>query len=120
MRKGKDCLRVFSVARIEEHNRNFQFVTRRVERTLDRLTSGTDEPDKESAIFEIRTKIRKRSEDRQKSLLIICDGDVSQWQELKKCTVEDYLIKLDNFVSRNVADDKRTNVLKNPTLLRNR
>lgn len=31
--------------------------------------------------------------------MILADGDVVQYKELKKCTIGEYLIKLDNFVS---------------------
>tara|TARA_R110000868_G_scaffold30354_4_gene112452 strand:+ start:547 stop:696 length:150 start_codon:yes stop_codon:yes gene_type:complete len=38
-------------------------------------------------------------DDFEKTLLVICGGDVVQYKELKKMTIEDYIIKLDNFVS---------------------
>lgn len=119
MCKDPNRLQFFSVARIEEHNRNFQYVTRRVEDVLGRLDSGTGEPEKEGGLFEIRAKIRHRQEDFQKSLMILASGDVIQFKELKKCSIYEYLIKLDNFVSQveTLRGDHR-NIIKNPALLR--
>lgn len=50
--------------------------------------------------------------------MILSEGDIVQYKELKKSTVADYLVKLDNFVTRVESSEKQTNVLKNPTLLR--
>ena len=119
MCKDSDCIRFFSTSRIEEFNRNFQYVTGRLDKTLERLDSGTGAPNKESTVFEIRAKIRKRQEDREKSILVMCDNVVSEAHYLKKCTVGEYLIKLDNFVtSIEAASGSKNDMLKNTSLLK--
>lgn len=50
--------------------------------------------------------------------MILADGDIVQYKELKKCTVGEYLTKLDNFVTRIESVDKRGNALHNPALLK--
>jgi hypothetical protein len=43
--------------------------------------------------------INKMREDFKSQLMSLCDGDVKNYEAIKKLSVEDYLIKLDNFVS---------------------
>lgn len=51
--------------------------------------------------------------------MILCDGDVIQKNELKKGTVYDYLIKLDNFAFNNeTAPGKPKNLLTNPAFFK--
>ena len=52
--------------------------------------------------------------------MILSGGDVVQYKELNKCTVGEYLIKLDNFVSKIEQTEKQSNAVKNPSLLRKR
>jgi len=68
-----------------------------VESIVERINSGTTEPNKESRLFEIRNKIRTRSEDTDKSLMMLCNGDVVQYKELKRSTMYEYITKLDNY-----------------------
>jgi len=48
--------------------------------------------------------------------MIICDGDVNQYQALRASRMYDYLIKLDTFVSRIEQQENRGNLLKQPGL----
>ena len=92
-----------------------------MEDVLGRLDSGTAEPAKESRLFEIRAKIRQKQEDFDKELLMVCDDDHIQKDALKKSTMYDYLIKLDNFVSKiETARGDHKNIIKNPGLLKKR
>ena len=45
--------------------------------------------------------------------MILADGDVVQYQQLKVATIADYLTKLDNFVSKIESVDKHQ--IKMPT-----
>lgn len=49
--------------------------------------------------------------------MLLCDGDVLQKNELKKGSVYDYLIKLDNFAFNNEAARKQSKTPP-PSLLR--
>lgn len=44
--------------------------------------------------------------------MMICEGDVVQYQALKASRMYDYLIKLDTFVSRIEQQESRGNILK--------
>lgn len=87
-----------------------------MEATLGRLDSGTGEPAKEDRLFEIRTKIRQKAEDFQKSLMILSDGDMVQYNALRRSTVGEYLIKLDNYVTQIESIEKSKNGLKDKGL----
>jgi hypothetical protein len=38
--------------------------------------------------------------------MVLCKGDINQYEALKKMSIADYLIKLDKFVSEVVALEK--------------
>ena len=79
---------------------------------MGRIDSGAGEPNKKSEAFEIRAKIRTRSEDFDKSLMILSGGDVLQWKALKALTMGEYLVKLDNYITSTAPPDTMGNVLK--------
>lgn len=45
----------------------------------------------------IRHRIKKGREDTEKGLMILCGGDMTQYNQLKRSTVLEYINKLDNF-----------------------
>jgi hypothetical protein len=50
--------------------------------------------------------LKQKNDDFNKTLLAICGGDVVQYKELKKSTIEEYIVKLDSFVSSIEAKQK--------------
>ncbi len=65
---------------------------------MERLNEGTKEAEKGNRVFEIRSQIRARQEDLSSQLMSICGGDILQYKELQRGSVDDYCIKLQNFV----------------------
>jgi hypothetical protein len=47
-------------------------------------------------------------EDFDKHLLMICSGDISEYQLLRSSTVKTYLIKLEDFVRKMEVSNKRS------------
>ena len=45
----------------------------------------------------IRHRIKKSREDTEKGLMILCGGDITQYHQLKRSTILEYINKLDNF-----------------------
>jgi len=52
--------------------------------------------------------------------MILADGDIAQYKELKKCNLAEYLIKLDNFVSRIEAQDTKGKIVMPTAPIRNK
>lgn len=51
--------------------------------------------------------INKVQDDRHEQLMMLCGGDVNQYEALKKMSVADYLIKLEKVVGEIVALTKK-------------
>lgn len=60
---------------------------------------GTVKRDPQDTLF-IGRRLREIEEDFNGGIMLLCGGDILQFQELKKMSVGEYLTKLDNFVSR--------------------
>lgn len=65
---------------------------------LARLGNGAEHSEREIESNLIKLRIKRKREDLEKGIMIICGGDVVQSSALKNGSIFDYLIKLDNFV----------------------
>ena len=73
--------------------------SRRMGEILDRINDKTEAIKKDFTDHFIRTRFKKRTDDFERSLMILSGGDVIQYKELKRININEYLVKLDNFVS---------------------
>ena len=65
---------------------------------IDNSTKGPDRSPKDNLY--IGTRLKRIRDDFYGGLMILAGGDIIQYNELKKISVNDYLLKLDDFVSR--------------------
>ena len=66
---------------------------------LERIPDSSENTTKNFAEYFISTRLKIKKEDFDKGLMILSNGDISQFNELKKISIYDYLTKLDNFIS---------------------
>ena len=68
---------------------------------MERVTDTTTSPKRSASdnLF-IGKRLKKIRDDHNSGLMILAGGDILQYNELKKISVNDYLIKLDDFVTR--------------------
>jgi hypothetical protein len=71
-----------------------------VERILDRIGNETNDSERKFENYFIGNRIRNANDDFNKTLIAICDGSITEYKELKRGLIEDYIIKLDNYVSK--------------------
>lgn len=96
----------FSKARVEKATRILEFYERTVVGILERIGSSADDSKRKFEEYFIANRLKQKQNDFDKTLLAICNGDVTQYKELKKSTIDDYIVKLDSFVSSIEAKQK--------------
>ena len=68
---------------------------------LDRVDSSTKSPDRSTKDnLYIGARLKRIRDDFYGGLMILAGGKIAEYNELKKISVYDYLLKLDDFVSR--------------------
>ena len=70
----------------------------RILERIDTTTKSTTGSAKDNLF--IGNRLKKIRDDFYGGLMILAGGDILQYNELKKISVNDYLIKLDDFVTR--------------------
>lgn len=67
---------------------------------LDRLPAGAESDSGGSKDIVCQIIIRKQLEKHKEQIMVLCGGDVVQYEAMKKLSIGDYLIKLDNWVDK--------------------
>jgi len=79
---------------------------------MERVNSGAKGAKKKDKNYEIRAKIRQRNRDTRETLMILTEGDVTQYEALRRLTVEDYITKLEHFAGVTEAERNALDKMK--------
>lgn len=88
----------FSGTRIEKDLRSLQYVADRIDRVLQQIGDKARGSKEDVAEIFIRTRIRKQHDRWESELTMLCDGDVTEINQIKKGTIQDYVNKLEYFI----------------------
>ena len=67
---------------------------------LERLPAGGESDQGGSKDISCQIIIRKQLEKHKEQIMVLCGGDVNQYEAMKRLSIGDYIIKLDNWVDK--------------------
>lgn len=70
-----------------------------MEDILGRIADKTKSAPAGAESFKLTDRINKMNDDRKEQFMMLCKGDVSQYEVLTRMSIGDQLIKLDKYVS---------------------
>ena len=73
---------------------------------MGRINDGQSQPENDTRLLSISQQVVKGRENFKKQILIICDGDMMQFNEIMRGGVDTYLLKVELYVEKILAFEK--------------